>query len=299
MSDGARRSTELKVHNRNIHVDVVMPTWNSNGWYFPMVIKSVIDTLNPNHLVVIDRFSGDGTQETLIRYAGSILKIFELDIDLAIARRIGGSIADTEIVCYVDDDVIIPPRFKTIISRLMEWLTKNDKVGVIAFAPCSKELIASSAHVRVSRIIKSLLHLSPMQMLKKGIHIYSRGFTFFFCVKRKLIEIWNPPPDLSAYEDYHLSQHILNNGYLWVEFSLPCVIHMKDYRFKGLYRYLKQGLWEGANAIRAGIPLSYIMLHVLGRFVGSLYKKELSQFITYIGYSIGLTLSKKFKTWVR
>jgi hypothetical protein len=60
----------------------------------------------------------------LKRYAGSILKIFELDIDLAIARRIGGLVADTEIVCYVVDDVIIPPCFKTIISRLIEWLAK-------------------------------------------------------------------------------------------------------------------------------------------------------------------------------
>ena len=98
------------------------------------------DVLNPRHLVVIDRFSSDGTQETLKRYADSILKVFELNIDLAIARRIGGLMADAEIVCYVDDDVIISPRFKAIISRLMEC------------------------------------------------------FTFFFCVKRKLIEIWNPPP---------------------------------------------------------------------------------------------------------
>jgi hypothetical protein len=207
--------------------------------------------------------------------------------------------ADAEIVCYVDDDVIIPPRFKTAISRLMEWLAKNNKVGVIAFAPCSREPVTSSVYVKISRIVKPLLHLSPMQVLKRGIHVYSRGFTFFFCIKRKLIETWNPPPDLSAYEDYHLSQYVLNNGYLWVEFSLPCVIHMKDYRFKGLYRYLKQGLWEGANAIKAGISLSYIVLHVLGRLVGSLYKKDLNQIITYIGYSIGLALSKKFKAWVR
>lgn len=92
-----------------------------------MVIKSVIDVLNPHHLVIIDRFSSDGAQETLKRYAGSIIKIFELDIDLALARRIGGLMTDAEIVCYVDDDVIIPPRFKTAISRLMEWLAKMIK----------------------------------------------------------------------------------------------------------------------------------------------------------------------------
>jgi len=280
-------------------IDVVIPTWNSNAWYFPMVINSVIDALNLHHLVVIDRFSNDGTQETLKRYGDNILRLIELDADLAIARKIGGLVADTEIVCYVDDDVIIPPYFKTIISRLIKWLAKNDRIGVVAFCPCSKGSVTSSAHVKVSRIIKSLPHLSPIQVLKEGIHVYSRGFTFFFCIKKKFIESWNPPLDLSAYEDYHLSQQVLNNGCLWIEFSYPCVIHMKDYRFKGLYRYLKQGLWEGANAIRVGIPLSYIMLHVLGRLIGSLYKRNLNQLITYIGYLIGLVIPKKFKTWIR
>jgi glycosyltransferase involved in cell wall biosynthesis len=170
-----------------------------------MVIKSVIDVLNPHHFIVVDRFSSDGTQETLKRYAGSVIKIFELDIDLALARRIGGLVADTEIVCYIDDDVIIPLYFKITISRLIEWLAKSDKIGVIAFCPCSKRSITSSTRIKISRIIKPLRHLSPMQVLKRGIHMYSRGFTFFFCVKRKLIETWNPPPDLSAYEDYHLS----------------------------------------------------------------------------------------------
>ena len=73
---------------------------------------------------MIDRFSSDGTQETLKRYAGSVIKIFELDIDLALARRIGGLVADTEIVCYIDDYAIIPPYFKMIIPRLIEWLQK-------------------------------------------------------------------------------------------------------------------------------------------------------------------------------
>jgi glycosyltransferase involved in cell wall biosynthesis len=290
---------ELKLFIKNTHVDVVMPTWNSNAWYFPIVVKHIVDVLNLHHFIVVDRFSTDGTQETLRSYAGNIFKVIELDVDLAIARKIGGLVADTEVVCYVDDDVIIPSCFKSIISRLVEELMKSDKIGVIAFNPCSKELTTESGQTKISRIIRPLLRLSPMHVLRKGIHAYSRGFTFFFCIKRKLIETWNTPLYISAYEDYHLSQHVVNNRYLWVEFSYPCVIHMKDYRFKGLYRYLKQGLWEGANALRAGIPLSYIVLHVLGRLMGSLYKKNLNQLITYIGYLIGLIMPKRFKTWIR
>jgi glycosyltransferase involved in cell wall biosynthesis len=159
-------------------VDVVMPTWNSNAWYFPIVVKHIVDALNPHHFIVVDRFSTDSTQETLRSYAGNILKVIELDVDLAIARKIGGLVADTEVVCYVDDDVIIPSCFKSIISRLVEELMRSDKIGVIAFNPCSKELTTESGQTKTSRIIRPLLHLSPMHVLRKGIHAYSRGFTF-------------------------------------------------------------------------------------------------------------------------
>jgi glycosyltransferase involved in cell wall biosynthesis len=103
-------------------IDVVIPTWNSNAWYFPMVINSVIDALNLHHLVVIDRFSNDGTQETLKRYGGNILRLIELDADLAIARKIGGLVADTEIVCYVDDDWLV---------HILKVFEKSPRIGAV------------------------------------------------------------------------------------------------------------------------------------------------------------------------
>jgi glycosyltransferase involved in cell wall biosynthesis len=195
-----------------------MSTWNSK--YFPLVVSNIIDVLNPHHLIVVDRFSNDGAQENLRKYAGNILRLVELDADLAIARKIGSLVADTEIVCYVDD-VIIPLHFKSLITRLLDELMSSNKLGDIAFNPCSNEPIIKVHQVNVSRIIRPLSFLSIKDVLRRGIHPYSRGFTFFFCIKRKLIEMWNPPIDLSAYEDYHLSQHVLNSGYLWVEFSSP------------------------------------------------------------------------------
>jgi glycosyltransferase involved in cell wall biosynthesis len=42
-----------------------------------MVIKSIIDVLNPHHFIVVDRFSNDDTQETLKRYASTVLKLIE------------------------------------------------------------------------------------------------------------------------------------------------------------------------------------------------------------------------------
>ena len=60
------------------YVDVVIPTWNSNAFYFPVVVKCIIAVLEPHHLVVVDRFSRDGTQEVLKKYASDVLKLVEI-----------------------------------------------------------------------------------------------------------------------------------------------------------------------------------------------------------------------------
>ena len=79
-----------KDRSMHVHIDVVMPTWNSNVWYFPIVVKHILVSLNPHHLIAIDRFSNDGTQEVLRKYADNILRLIELDVELAISRKIGG-----------------------------------------------------------------------------------------------------------------------------------------------------------------------------------------------------------------
>ncbi len=281
-----------------MYIDVIIPTWNSNAYYFPIVIQHIMNVLKPHHLIVIDRFSQDGTQEVLRKHAEKILKLIELDADLAYARKIGAFLADTEVVCYVDDDVIVPIYFKPLIERILSTLSASSRIGVIAFSTCSK-LPQNKIDIKVSRVIRHLESLSCSEVLKRGLHIYSRGFTFFFCIKKKIMKSWNPPIYLSAYEDYHLTQHTLGEGYLWVELSIPCVIHVKDYRYRGLYRYIKQGLWEGANVLTSGIPPKYVILHVVGRLLGAIYNKKLHQFLTYIGYVIGVVMRRRFRIWKR
>jgi len=74
---------------------------------------------------------------------------------------------------------------------------------------------------------------------------------------------------------------------------------MKDMRYRGLHRYFKQGLWERSNVMRAGISLKYVILHIIGRLIGAMHKRNLNQFLTYIGYIVGLLVQWKFKSWRR
>jgi glycosyltransferase involved in cell wall biosynthesis len=120
------------------HVDVVMPTFNSNTSYFPTVLRSVTSTLKPHHLVAVDRHSRDGTQNVLRKYVGDKLMLVELDVDLAYARKVEAILADTEVVYYIDDDAIIPPYFKPLIEKALSILF-NCRLGALALSLCSKE----------------------------------------------------------------------------------------------------------------------------------------------------------------
>ena len=51
--------------------------------------------------------------------------------------------------------------------------------------------------------------------------------------------------------------------------------------------------------MRAGISLKYVILHIIGRLIGAMHKRNLNQFLTYIGYIVGLLVQWKFKSWRR
>jgi len=276
--------------------DVVMPTWNSNAFYFPAVVVHLVKELMPHHLIVVDRHSNDGTQDTVKKYVGDICKLVELDSDLAWARKIGGMLADTDAVCFIDDDVLIPDGLRPYVYAVLNIVKKIPKIGAVAFSTCTSD---TKKKITVSRVIKPLHAVSMAEVLAEGLHVPSRALTFFFCIKRELVATWTPPVYLSAYEDFHLSQHVARSGYVWIELATPCIIHLKDLRFKGITRYIKQGLWEGANAKLVGIPLRYILVHLIGRLVGAIARKKPHQFFTYIGYAFGLIAGEKYRKWKR
>jgi glycosyltransferase involved in cell wall biosynthesis len=275
--------------------DVVMPTWNSNAFYFPAVVVHLVKELMPHHLIVVDRHSNDGTQDTVKKYVGDICKLVELDSDLAWARKIGGMLADTDVVCFIDD-VLIPDGLRPYVYAVLNIVKKIPKIGAVAFSTCASD---TKKKITVNRVIKPLHAVSMAEVLAEGLHVPSRALTFFFRIKRELVATWTPPVYLSAYEDFHLSQHVARSGYVWIELATPCIIHLKDLRFKGITRYIKQGLWEGANAKLVGIPLRYILVHLIGRLVGAIARKKPHQFFTYIGYVFGLIAGKKYRKWKR
>jgi len=62
-------------------VDVVICTWNSNKPWFKRCLYSIKREIPICHLIVVDRFSKDGTQETIRRLFPEAI-IIESDLNL-------------------------------------------------------------------------------------------------------------------------------------------------------------------------------------------------------------------------
>jgi len=66
------RIGEVNIMSSSDKIDVVMPTWNSGGPLFEIVVKTLLEVLGGklHHFIVVDRFSSDNTLEILKKVCG-------------------------------------------------------------------------------------------------------------------------------------------------------------------------------------------------------------------------------------
>lgn len=270
-------------------VDVIMPTWNSGGPLFKPVIKSIKLALGRtlHHFILIDRFSSDDTVKIVKETLGDNLVVIESNLDLAMARKIGLNLADTDVVLMVDSDVIITPAFYHYASKLILL----PKIGAVGASLCSN---LSVNLLKIGRIIMPVELVRPAWLVKYSLSQLVRGYLFAVMIKRDLLNDWKPPAYLSAYEDYHMSQHIIHKGYIWIELASPCVMHLKDYKVRRR-RFLKQGLWEGANA-KLSLPTNLALYDFLMRILFGVGKRDFSR---RVGNLIGFFNYYKYRVWQR
>jgi glycosyltransferase involved in cell wall biosynthesis len=283
-------------------IDVIMPAWNSNCPYFPEVIRRVCNFVDLHRLIVIDRFSDDGTLEVLKRMIPkSKLLVIKSDCDLARARYLGIQQVKTSIFAFVDSDVLIPVNWQ----RCMEHWMQNEHVGAVSSPLCSEN---QQRTFKGPRIIKPCKNLNPKEIIKNGLFRTIRGYTFAAMIRTNLVTDWKPPANLSALEDLSLSQHVVSKGFLWVELPEPCCYHVKELKHgSGVSRYLKQGLWEGANARIIGVKARYFLLETCSRTIGGTLnalvhqdpQSLLNNIFLRAGYLIGFLLPQKFRVWHR
>jgi len=130
--------------------------------------------------------------------------IIDRSVPLAVSRMNAIQKVETEWFAFIDDDVLVGENwFKEITSHI------KPKVGAIA----GREQI-----VGLGKKWDDELNAFRWSKGTRELKIGERGTTVNTLIRTDLVKDWKPSrPDLSAWEDYEITQHILKKGYKWLE----------------------------------------------------------------------------------
>lgn len=230
-------------------IDVVLCTWNSNRYCFRRCLQSMIQHVPVHHLIVVDRYSTDGTIHEIKRNFPEAKVAYSSD-NLGLARKIGVSLVDSEFFAFIDDDVEIPADWFPLLERNLA-----EDVGAIhstVYAVDQPPVIAKwdawllQWEQKWNPAAKKEI-IDVTQRNRNAI----RGYTHNTIVRTELLADWSPPGGLSSYEDWHLLKHITAKGYVWR--ILPDEI-VKHYRPHDMSEQWGRTKWNLVGARISGFP---------------------------------------------
>jgi glycosyltransferase involved in cell wall biosynthesis len=216
-------------------IDVVMCTWKSNSAYFKRCLESINRVVRVNNFIVLDRFSTDGTIESILEVFPKA-DIIQTEANLACARAMGIKKVETEYFAFVDDDILVLDDW---FENLFSLIKSSNKVGAVQGA----------VNYSIDFLEKEQ---SFMQRRKKHgiLEITGRGYTHNTILATELVRDFNPPQTLHSWEDYLLTQHIIKKGYKWLQTSQTQAIHFRDFgdsfTFE-LKKYFLRAQWDAAG----------------------------------------------------
>lgn len=221
-------------------VDVVMCTWNSNMPYFVKCLDSIKREVPVHHFILIDRFSTDGTLEK-VRKIFPNAKIKQSNARLAVNRKLGIQLVDTEFYASIDSDIeLCNGWFKRIVSHL-EPTTGGINVSLVhmhehltAWSNWLENMMARFKKEYAQTVVIATSKNPPVM----------RGGAGNTLIRTRLVKDWDPPAILSAFEDHMIYRHILRKGYTWKKILEPLSIH---YGVPSAKDWLMKGRWCGAG----------------------------------------------------
>jgi len=263
--------------NRDIKsIDVIICTYNSKRrGLLSFVLKSIKNYIPLNKLIVIDKYSDDGTVELVKQYFPSNSVIVKTDVNIAYARYIGIRLVKTEWFAFIDDDAIILPNWWQTLSKYISPRVGAVEGSYINLPDVYKDLHSSLKIDTKTKVTKrfSIREFTGRDIIKFGLNPV-RGVLNNVIIRREAVADWKPPIKTGAYEDYMITQHVINRGFHWIIINKPVALHgapTKD-KFSRLRSLIRKGLWEGAGIKYTDIPKNLILLYSLSRLGGALVR---------------------------
>jgi len=154
--------------------------------------------------------------------------IVEGSTPLAFARMRAIQKVETEWFVFIDEDVWLTETwFDAIRSFIGEDVGAVQGIGYVT--GLGEKWDEDLNAYRVSTHIREL-------------RLGERGHTHNTLIRTKLVKDWKPSrKDLSAWEDYEITQHILKKGYKWL------VVPAKAYHTKSWRNVWKNAVWSMEN----------------------------------------------------
>lgn len=148
---------------------------------------------NVNRIILVQSVSGPTEQFEYILAAtsiGLIDRVIMEDVGLAYARMKGIEEVQTKYFVFVDADVELTD---TWIQEMWPYMRNN-----------------AAIHGRLYRNRVHAEYLAKCELLSMPVTV--RMFTHNTIIQKYFVRDWKPPEEMNAYEDYHLTQYIIEGG---------------------------------------------------------------------------------------
>jgi glycosyltransferase involved in cell wall biosynthesis len=125
-------------------VSVVIPTYNYARFLGRAIESVMAQTVAPIEIIVVDDGSTDETPEVLARYANHVTALRRMNSGVASARNAGISVANGDLVAFLDSDDVWRP---TKLERQLELQARYPECGAVG---CGVEVVdAAGSTLRI------------------------------------------------------------------------------------------------------------------------------------------------------
>ncbi len=235
-------------------ISIIIPTWNS----MPELKQTLSSLENAfpkgviKEIIIVDKESTDGTIEYAKTYGCIIITDTK---SLGSARLTGLNYADTTWVAFIDSDIKLPEGWfeEMIFSVNNRYLAVPDNIGWIYGRTIDD----------ISPLREEKLYKMKMELTVKGRTVKHRAYTNnTICLRKPLLNA--DIEELNAWEDYIMTQCMLDAGYEVIEFPIICT-HIRS------ETYDKFGLMTEAWGIAGELKAKGINIRTLLRPFWFLY----------------------------
>lgn len=280
-------------------VALIIPIYNAEQ-DIPKLLPAIMSqSLQPDHILVIDSSSTDRSRQLLAPFPVKIHTIEKQHFDHGGTRKLATQLIDADIYIYLTQDAI--PADNNAFKNLLATLLSDEKIACAYGRQLPKsDATPVSAHLR-------LFNYPLMTQIKsyKDRHLYGiktcfNSDSFAAYKKFPLAAIGNFPDHLITGEDAYVAAKLLKNGYSIAYAANATVLHSHNLSLREeFHRYFSIGVFHGqenwilqdfSSATGEGIRfvkseikylLSHKKLHWLPKAFGS-------TFVKYVAYHLGL-----------